>query len=1000
MAMIYNVLDNGWLICGLCSIATLGVLIVICLFRSLGCKAFAPIESFLCRCPIPARIFLVGGLALFTYVGGSKPENHGVGDAIGQLMGMRCGAPIANIGASEQANIEDYFPTATNAVTNLACVGILNQMTSVVFGVRWPLDVVSATNGIDLYALDDLTRNGETNAWRWLGRAPVAEGESETLVRIFEDDMPDAFGGQMFFLFGFAVDSDGDGLTDAFERIVSKTNPANADTDGDGMPDGWEYVSGLNPFIDDSSVDTDDDGIPNGGEYRLGTCPTSKDTDGDGLDDLIEIGGTNEVFETEGLLTGGVILTNLTTDAAFTSVGQVDCVDVLFGEPIVLGGSTYESASLDPNGIIYLRPAGSTKTIPSCVFPNDYAKILSRVSDCILMPYWSRLNVQASGMNASEVTVRLIDGCYVITYKNMRFDPTGFTSIIDPSLQFLIPLAVAMTPVSFQTIINPGNSTVEYRYQISGVAAGGLDTGDYAKGRLAAIGARGLFGNTSMSVGFGNSSAINNNLGIRLFVASGTNPNDPDTDGDGMCDGDETRNGRDPKDPSDGIASKEGKIHLCFGDPSNTHSESYKVTISAVAGSGHGAEPADKVFETARGGYFDDDVKLPRGWKYKVQLSWTGSDLDEPDYDYVIGFGSANPWVVIEDPEGLQDCHVYEMLTTDFPASGKTAYIWVVDFDFNVQSKPLMSYDNCTDGYLIDTREALVTVNVVPSDVDVSKLDLSFASHPTEKGAYINDDKGTDISFSKTSPLVWETSTIYWYGIREKDRECHSCHWHYTFDLLCGGCVVREKEYPVRFPEKDAWAKWRPYVANSTSNTPVMHYTATEHPFYYCYIIPGEFDKSWEGDIGTEPHLDDCRFTWSGQYVAQIREEETFHLKQLRGEVDFDQGGAKDCFTSNGVAYFIRKHAKGLKYFSPELLMVQGSTPEEVLERVSEICAKAVDAEWRYSDKLMLQNRYFFEYKVKQHVNYNAAFKWECTYGKDFSGIPEYHRHPAWPSQH
>jgi hypothetical protein len=47
------------------------------------------------------------------------------------------------------------------------------------------------------------------------------------------------------------VDTDGDGLADARETLVTGTNPTLADTDGDGYTDGWEVENGMNPLIKD-----------------------------------------------------------------------------------------------------------------------------------------------------------------------------------------------------------------------------------------------------------------------------------------------------------------------------------------------------------------------------------------------------------------------------------------------------------------------------------------------------------------------------------------------------------------------------------------------------------------------------------------------------------------------------------------------------------------------------------------------------------------------------
>ncbi|KOX92428.1 hypothetical protein AMS69_13805 [Haloarcula rubripromontorii] len=69
-------------------------------------------------------------------------------------------------------------------------------------------------------------------------------------------------------------DTDGDGLPDAYERNVTKTDPRVADSDGDAVIDGAE--------------DWDNDTLPAYREYRLGTDPHSNDTDGDGLTDEVE----------------------------------------------------------------------------------------------------------------------------------------------------------------------------------------------------------------------------------------------------------------------------------------------------------------------------------------------------------------------------------------------------------------------------------------------------------------------------------------------------------------------------------------------------------------------------------------------------------------------------------------------------------------------------------------------------------------------------------------
>ena len=72
-----------------------------------------------------------------------------------------------------------------------------------------------------------------------------------------------------------AVDTDGDGLRDRFEVLVTGTDPVDVDTDTDGVADGDE--------------DPDGDGLSNVEEQEAGTDPNLVDGDGDGLSDPTEL---------------------------------------------------------------------------------------------------------------------------------------------------------------------------------------------------------------------------------------------------------------------------------------------------------------------------------------------------------------------------------------------------------------------------------------------------------------------------------------------------------------------------------------------------------------------------------------------------------------------------------------------------------------------------------------------------------------------------------------
>lgn len=83
-------------------------------------------------------------------------------------------------------------------------------------------------------------------------------------------------------------DSDGDGFTDAEEALQHGTDPFDADSDDDGLTD-WEEDETYNS--DPLSADTDNDGLSDGDEVNLyGTSPTQDDDeDNDGIRDVEEI---------------------------------------------------------------------------------------------------------------------------------------------------------------------------------------------------------------------------------------------------------------------------------------------------------------------------------------------------------------------------------------------------------------------------------------------------------------------------------------------------------------------------------------------------------------------------------------------------------------------------------------------------------------------------------------------------------------------------------------
>ena len=84
---------------------------------------------------------------------------------------------------------------------------------------------------------------------------------------------------------GANLDTDHDGLTDAFE-LRTGSSPSLADTDQDSLSDAYEAaVSHTSPLL----ADTDADTLSDSSEVALGTSPTMFDTDQDGPSDGLEV---------------------------------------------------------------------------------------------------------------------------------------------------------------------------------------------------------------------------------------------------------------------------------------------------------------------------------------------------------------------------------------------------------------------------------------------------------------------------------------------------------------------------------------------------------------------------------------------------------------------------------------------------------------------------------------------------------------------------------------
>jgi len=98
--------------------------------------------------------------------------------------------------------------------------------------------IQGGSNGVpyDVFANSVLSFGSNGVPWAWMG-----QGTNRGVYTL------NISSGDAFLILGTPQDSSGSDLTDAYQLLVSKTNPSVTNSDLDGIPTGWEILLGLNP---------------------------------------------------------------------------------------------------------------------------------------------------------------------------------------------------------------------------------------------------------------------------------------------------------------------------------------------------------------------------------------------------------------------------------------------------------------------------------------------------------------------------------------------------------------------------------------------------------------------------------------------------------------------------------------------------------------------------------------------------------------------------------
>jgi hypothetical protein len=126
--------------------------------------------------------------------------------------------------------------------------------------VQFTIEGGWTNDAYDVFATGAL-KSPITNAiWVWLGQGHPCNTYTVNITSA-----------NAFLILGTPLDTDGDGVTDAYELLVGHTDPNQAQSDTNGVPYAWYIQNGLSP--QSGLQDPDQDALMNYQEYQYGTRP-------------------------------------------------------------------------------------------------------------------------------------------------------------------------------------------------------------------------------------------------------------------------------------------------------------------------------------------------------------------------------------------------------------------------------------------------------------------------------------------------------------------------------------------------------------------------------------------------------------------------------------------------------------------------------------------------------------------------------------------------------
>ncbi len=484
--------------------------------------------------PLLAKAIILLSLSSAILYGGAKSRGQGSGQesqssvAIANEPGARDGGYTG-----EEAPANDFAITAFEVNATNRQVG---------FTLQWNEGFLSSLDSrhVDLFMTLDLISNNWFHVNEFClpsatNRHDLVVNESnfdsdntrETFINTFTNNF------HAFFVFGLDVDNDGDHLTDAYEKYVTKTSPSLADTDKDGLWDDDEVDEGTNPYL----MDSDGDGLLDGEESNFYyTNPLSIDSDNDGLLDFEE---NRDVYSYQSSAwREGIIITNLFD----VSTGDVDdaIASFILPDSIALAGGVYSNIFVDVNGLVYLSSTNvvvSSLSMPQSIYDQTWNQ-----ADFVIAPLWTDLILRTS----SDSRISLMetdDGEYVVEYLNVGIDDENYATNTFSAQIVFSPQATNRIIVTYRDF------NEDYRYYLSKVGRCGVraDNGFYEGNTYEIIYPTDGDSTFVFRLGYetrGNSADSDGDelTDYEEIYVYGTNPTSyDDADADGLSDGEEIK---------------------------------------------------------------------------------------------------------------------------------------------------------------------------------------------------------------------------------------------------------------------------------------------------------------------------------------------------------------------------------------------------------------------------------------------------------------------------